>query len=102
MERCPSGLRSSIGNAVCFKRHPGFESLSLREEEEWLSGLKHTLAKRAWGKIHRRFESFFLRRGVAQSGRASRLGREGHRFESGFLDKSVEHWGIVQWQDPRL
>lgn len=39
MERCPSGLRSNIGNVVCYKRHPGFESLSLREEEEWLSGL---------------------------------------------------------------
>lgn len=39
MERCPSGLRSSIGNAVYLNGYPGFESLSLREEEEWLSGL---------------------------------------------------------------
>ena len=73
LERCPSGLRSSIGNAVYLNGYPGFESLSLREKEEWPSGLRHTLAKRARGKPLRRFKSFFLR-----------------------------DWGIVQWQDKGL
>ena len=50
MERCPSGLRSSIGNAVYLHGYPGFESLSLRKKEEWPSGLRHTLAKRARGE----------------------------------------------------
>ena len=32
MERCPSGLRSTLGKRVCGKPYRGFESRSLRSE----------------------------------------------------------------------
>ncbi len=65
MERCPSGLRSTLGKRVCVYAYRGFESLPLRNnisnQERWRSWLNVAVSKTVVPFGYRGFESPPLR-----------------------------------------